>query len=140
VTLPTGNHVSVSDRGAMGRHRVAAVLLLFPLLAFGATPRNPEQARAEFQKAEQLRAELEKKPEAGREAGEYLAAVRAYDRVVRLGPATSQAPSSLIAAARLLAEMGRLFGEAKRLEACAEKYRLLIKEYPRSKLVKEARQ
>ena len=140
VTLPTGNHLSVSDRGAMGRHSVAAVLLLFPLLAFGATPRNPEQARAEFQKAEQLRAELEKKPEAGREAGEYLAAVRAYDRVVRLGPATSQAPSSLIAAARLLAEMGRLFGEAKRLEACAEKYRLLIKEYPRSKLVKEARQ
>lgn len=140
VTLPTGNHVSVSDRGAMGRHRVAAVLLLFPLLAFGATLRNPEQARAEFQKAEQLRAELEKKPEAGREPGEYLAAVRAYDRVVRLGPATSQAPSSLIAAARLLAEMGRLFGEAKRLEACAEKYRFLIKEYPRSKLVKEARQ
>jgi len=140
VTLPTGNHVSVSDRGAMGRHRVAAVLLLFPLLAFGATLRNPEQARAEFQKAEQLRAELEKKPEAGREAGEYLAAVRAYDRVVRLGPATSQAPSSLIAAARLLAEMGRLFGEAKRLEASAEKYRFLVKEYPRSKLVKEAKQ
>jgi len=140
VTLPTGNHVSVSDRGAMGRHRVAAVLLLFPLLAFGATPRNPEQARAEFQKAEQLRAELEKKPEAGREPADYLAAVRAYDRVVRLGPATSQAPSSLIAAARLLAEMGRLFGEAKRLEACAEKYRFLIKEYPRSKLVKEAKQ
>lgn len=140
MTLPTGNHVSVSDRGAMGRHRVAAVLLLFPLLAFGATPRNPEQARAEFQKAEQLRAELEKKPEAGREAGEYLAAVRAYDRVVRLGPATSQAPSSLMAAARLLAEMGRLFGEAKRLEASAEKYRFLIKEYPRSKLVKEAKQ
>ena len=140
MTLPTGNHLSVSDRGAMGRHRVAAVLLLFPLLAFGATPRNPEQARAEFQKAEQLRAELEKKPEAGREAGAYLAAVRAYDRVVRLGPATSQAPSSLIAAARLLAEMGRLFGEAKRLEAGAEKYRFLIKEYPRSKLVKEAKQ
>ena len=140
MTLPTGNHLSVSDRGAMGRHRVAAVLLLFPLLAFGATPRNPEQARAEFQKAEQLRAELEKKPEAGREAGAYLAAVRAYDRVVRLGPATSQAPSSLIAAARLLAEMGRLFDEAKRLEASAEKYRFLIKEYPRSKLVKEAKQ
>ena len=140
MTLPTGNHLSVSDRGAMGRHRVAAVLLLFPLLAFGATPRNPEQARAEFQKAEQLRAELEKKPEAGREPADYLAAVRAYDRAVRLGPATSQAPSSLIAAARLLAEMGRLFGEAKRLEASAEKYRFLIKEYPRSKLVKEAKQ
>jgi len=140
VTLPTRNHASVNDRGAMGRHSVAAVLLLLPLLAFGATPRNPEQARAEFQKAEQLRAELEKKTEAGREPAEYLAAVRAYERVVRLGPATSQAPSSLIAAARLLAEMGRLFGEAKRLEASAEKYRFLIKEYPRSKLVKEARQ
>ena len=140
VTLPTRDHASVNDRGPMRRHSVAAVLLLLPLLALGATPRNPEQARAEFQKAEQLRAELEKKPEAGREAAEYLAAVRAYDRVVRLGPTTSQAPSSLIAAARLLAEMGRRFGEAKRLEAAAEKYRFLIKEYPHSKLVKEARQ
>jgi len=140
VTLPTRNQASVNDRGPMRRHSLAAVLLLLSLLAFGATPRNPEQARAEFQKAEQLRAELEKKPEAGREPAEYLAAVRAYERVVRLGPATSQAPSSLMAAARLLAEMGRRFGEAKRLEACAEKYRFLLKEYPHSKLVKEARQ
>jgi N-acetylmuramoyl-L-alanine amidase len=117
----------------------ALLLALFPLLASSAPPRNKAQARAEFQRAEQLRAELEAKPEAKRQPGDYLAVIRAYDRVVQLGPTTSAAPDSLLASARLQAEMGRLFGDPNRIERAAEKYRFLIKEYPHSKLVKEAR-
>ncbi len=150
MTLPTGNQANVTDRGLLRRQITAVALLLLPLFAFGSPPARTAppsgasakkaQARVEFQKAEQRRTEFEAKPEASREASDYVALIKAYDRVVTLGPTTSQAPLSLLASARLLAEMGRRFSEPKRLQAAAEKYRFLIKEYPHSRLLNEANQ
>ena len=120
---------------------VAAVLLLCLLAGsgLGATAKKKVQARAEFQKAEQLRTKLEAKPEARRKTAEYLAVIRHYDRAVHLGPTIGEADDSVFAAAELWAEKGELFDDPQALRRAAEKYRFLIREYPYSRFGNRAR-
>ena len=117
----------------------ALLLCLLPGSGLGSTAKKKAQARAEFGKAERLRAELEAKPEAQRQPAEYVAVIRHYDRAVHLGPSVGEADDSVFAAAELWAEKGRLFEDQQSLKRAAEKYRFLIREYPYSKYLKKAR-
>ncbi len=141
VTLPTMNSEGLHSKPPAWHGWVSAVVLLFFLPGFlpAATLQKKAQARAEFHKAEELRAELQAKPETKRRPVDYLAVVRHYERVVRLSPTVQEADDSLLAAAQLLAEMGRLFADGQTLERAAEKYRFLIKGYPRSPYLADAR-
>lgn len=117
--------------------------ILLPLLLFSPLSASPQtrktQARAEFEKAEDLRLRLEAQPQVTRRPADYLAAIRGYQRALHLGPATTVAPESLAAAARMWSEMAAAFGGRQYAANAAERYRFLIKEYPKSKLVAEAR-
>ena len=117
----------------------ALLLCLLPGSGLGSTAKKKAQARAEFGKAERLRAELEAKPEARRRPAEYLGLIRLYDRALHLGPAIGEADDSVFAAAELWAEKGRLFNDPQSRKRAAEKYRFLIREYPYSKYLKKAR-
>jgi len=141
VTLPTMNSETLLSKPPAWHGWVSAVLLLFflPGSVPAATLQKKAQARVEFHKAEELRAELQAKPETKRRPTDYVAVVRHYERVVRLSPTVQEADDSLLAAAQLLAEMGRLFAEGQTIERAAEKYRFLLKEYPRSPYLADAR-
>ena len=115
------------------------LLCLLPGSGLGSTAKKKAQARAEFGKAERLRAELEAKPEARRRPAEYLGLIRLYDRALHLGPDIGEADDSVFAAAELWAEKGRLFNDPQSRKRAAEKYRFLIREYPYSKYLKKAR-
>ena len=117
----------------------ALLLCLLPGSGLGSTAKKKAQARAQFQKAKQLRAKLMAKPEARRRPAEYLGLIRLYDRALHLGPAIGEADDSVFAAAELWAEKGRLFNDPQSRKRAAEKYRFLIREYPYSKYLKKAR-
>ncbi len=126
-----------------GRRRwlaAAAGLLLLPSAAWSAAAPKKAQGRAEFRKAEQLRAQLEARPEVSRKPSDYLAVIRHYERVVHLAPTLSVADDSLAWAARLYADMGHQFRQRQDLARAVEKCRFLLKEYPGSKFAAEARQ
>ncbi len=117
----------------------ALLLCLLPGSGLGSTAKKKAQARAEFGKAERLRAKLGAKPETQRQPAEYVAVIRHYDRAVHLGPSVGEADDSVFAAAELWAEKGRLFNDPKSLKRAKGKYRFLIREYPYSKYLKKAK-
>jgi N-acetylmuramoyl-L-alanine amidase len=141
---------------AWGRHRwLSAVLLalLLPGVVLALTQKNSSAApvqkdspstqkkalgRAEFDKAEELRKQLEARPESKRRVADYLTIIRRYENALRLNPASGMAAESVMTTARLWEEMAAQFGDHKYVQSAAERYRFLIKEYPHSKFVSEA--
>ena len=98
-----------------------------------------QEARTQFDKAEQLREELNGRPAAERTHQDYKRVIDAYRRVYYVAPASSKADASVLAVAELEAEMGRQFvpGE-KDLRSAITEYQFLRKEYPGSKYRFEA--
>ncbi len=93
-----------------------------------------QEARNQFEKAEQMREALNGRPEAERTRREYQRVADAYRRVYYGAPDSSKADASVVAVAELLAEMGRQFqpGE-KDLNSAIKEYEFLRREYPGSK-------
>jgi N-acetylmuramoyl-L-alanine amidase len=106
--------------------------------ASGAQSRKQE-ARLQFEKAEQMREALNGRPEAERTRREYQRVADAYRKVYYVAPASSKADASVMAVAELLVAMGRQFppGE-KDLHSAIAQYQFLRKEYPGSKYRVEA--
>ena len=93
-----------------------------------------QEAANQFEKAEQMREALNGRPEAERTRRDYQRVVDAYRKVYYVASASSKADASVVAAAELLAEMGRQFqpGE-KDLQSAIREYEFLRREYPSSK-------
>jgi len=93
-----------------------------------------QEAANQFEKAEQMREALNGRPEAERTRRDYQRVVDAYRKVYYVASASSKADASVVAAAELLAEMGRQFqpGE-KDLQSAIREYEFLQREYPSSK-------
>ena len=93
-----------------------------------------QEAREQFDKAEQMREALNGRPPDQRTRKDYQHVADAYRKVYYVAPASSKADASVIAVAELLAEMGRQFqpGE-KDLRAAIGEYEFLRREYPGSK-------
>lgn len=127
-------------------HRLSSRLLLLSVLcvavSLGAstTSQNRKQeARIQFEKAEQMREALNGRPEAERTRHDYQKVADAYRKVYYVAPASSKADASVMAVAELLAAMGRQFQpDDKDLQSAIGQYQFLRKEYPGSKYRVEA--
>jgi N-acetylmuramoyl-L-alanine amidase len=115
-----------------------ALVLLFCGLALCALPpsyaNRKQQARDQFDKAEQMREALNGQPANERTRKEYQHVADAYRKVYYVAPMSSKADASVVAVAEILVEMGRQFqpGE-KDLRAAIAEYEFLRREYPGSK-------
>jgi N-acetylmuramoyl-L-alanine amidase len=119
--------------------RVLRLLLAFMLLfagtavAAGPAVRN-QQAREQFEKAEQMREALNGRPAEQRTRKEFQRVADAYRKVYYVAPGSSKADVSVVAVAEVLAEMGRQFDPGEKyLRAAISEYEFLRREYPGSK-------
>src|SRR5271169_3549384 len=104
-----------------------------PSLASNAVSRKQE-ARDQFEKAEQMREALNGRPEEERTRRDYQRVADAYRKVYYVAPDSSKADASVVAVAELLAGMGRQFEpDDKDLNEAIHEYEFLRHEYPGSK-------
>ncbi|MBZ5641333.1 MAG: N-acetylmuramoyl-L-alanine amidase [Acidobacteriia bacterium] len=111
------------------------VLSFFPLLASGNDTTSPERrdaAKAQFDRAEKARMELESQTEIKRSLKDYTALVREYKRVYLITPRAAPVPQSINQAAELYRTMGDLFDE-KYYQSSIDEYQFLLKQYPTTK-------
>jgi len=117
---------------------VTITLLCLLGVSLHAAPPNStvrkQQAREQFDKAEQMREALNGQPADQRTRKDFQHVADAYRKVYYVAPASSKADASVIAVAEILADMGRQFqpGE-KDLRAAIGEYEFLRREYPGSK-------
>ncbi len=135
---------SISGRALALAAAAGLSLSLLPVRLDAATSAHRKQlARQQFARAEQARGQLNAKPEEERRPADYLAAVRAYEEVVRLAPTVRQAPESLFRAAELCRQLAERLGENKAAAnyrgMAREKYEFLLKEYPENRFLAESK-
>ena len=123
-----------------GLQALAAMALLFVLTTASLQASPPssaarkEQAREQFDKAEQMREALNGRPADQRSRKDYQHVADAYRKVYYVSPASSKADASVVAVAEILADMGRQFQpDEKDLRAAISQYEFLRREYPGSK-------
>ena len=87
-----------------------------------------------WEQAEKDREALESTPEGDRTHAQYTRAMDAYRAIYHSNPADLHAPAAINAVAELLAEQGRIFHDAKSLNAAIGQYEFLRKQYPGSSL------
>ncbi len=115
------------------------VLVASPAVWASTTAVRKQEARVQFDKAEQMREALNGRPAGERTRREYQRVIDAYRKVYYGDPAASKADASVLAVAELLAEAGRQFQpDEKDLQSAIGQYRFLRKEYPGSKYRVEA--
>jgi N-acetylmuramoyl-L-alanine amidase len=109
-------------------------LSLFPLIARteNNSPARREQAKTQFDRAENARQTLEARPENARTLKEYTALVSQYQRVYLITSHATEAPAAIHQVAELFRTMGDLF-DVKYYQRSVDTYQYLIREYPSSK-------
>ena len=113
---------------------VLALVGTLSAAASGNSALRNQQARQQFEKAEQMREALNGRPADQRTRKDYLHLADAYRKVYYVAPGSSKADASVIAVAEILAEMGRQFlPREKDLRAAIGEYEFLRREYPGSK-------
>ena len=116
-----------------------AIIAVLSLPAFGTTVQQKKQiARGQFEKAEELREELNGTPIRERRQRDYQKVMDAYRRVYYLAPTSNRADAAVVAVAELLAEQGRNLKDEKSLHDAIGQYEFLRREYPGSKYRVEA--
>jgi N-acetylmuramoyl-L-alanine amidase len=137
---PSTHRLSSLYQCRAGLRLSAAVALLAVLIGIspGAFASNStarkQQARDQFEKAEQMREALNGRPEEERTRRDYQRVADAYRKVYYVAPASSKADASVVAVAELLAEMGRQFQPGdKDLNSAIREYEFLRHDYPGSK-------
>ncbi len=113
---------------------LALAATLSSTVASASSAERKQEARQQFEKAEQMREALNGRPAEQRTRKEYIRVADAYRKVYYVAPASSKADASVVAVAEVLADMGRQFqpGE-KDLRAAIGEYEFLRREYPGSK-------
>lgn len=105
----------------------------------GSPQARKQQARTQFETAEQMREALNGRPADERTRRDYQKVADAYRKVYYGSPGSSKADASVVAVAEILAEMGRQFTPGdKDLHAAIGQYEFLRREYPGSKYRIEA--
>ncbi len=94
-------------------------------------------AHAQFVRAEQLRTELESKPERARSLQDYKDAVAAFRRVYLLTARAPEVPAAIDTVGALYEKMGALFGHSY-FDSAIEAYQYLVREYPASRYREKA--
>jgi N-acetylmuramoyl-L-alanine amidase len=121
------------------RAMILAGLALFAAAASAAVPsERRENAVAAYEKAQQMRATLEARPEGKRPKEEYKKVIDAYFEVYRLDPAYSKAPVALAAVAEINQEMGHEFSSDAYFLEAIKSFRFVMKEYPKNHISRGA--
>jgi N-acetylmuramoyl-L-alanine amidase len=112
----------------------AVVSLTCGALLFTLTGTAPGQtARApSYEHAEHLREALDSRATASRTRLDYSRVIRAFRAIYQTDPGTAKADASVLAAATLLTEEGRLFNDAALLRSAINQFELLQVQYPNS--------
>jgi N-acetylmuramoyl-L-alanine amidase len=104
------------------------------LNAVPSTATRKQQARENYDRAEQMREALNGQPASERTRKEYQHVADAYRKVYYVAPMSSKADASVVAVAEILVEMGRQFPSGEKdLRAAISEYEFLRREYPGSK-------
>ncbi len=109
------------------------VLVTAVLPGMAGARRSEAWARAQFENAEKMRAELSGRASGERSRHDYQKVIDAYRRVYLGSPSSSKADPSVAAEAELTAEMGRRFADEATLRKAIRQYEFLRREYPGSK-------
>ena len=118
---------------------LALGLAIVSVAARGAVPSGRRQrALAAFDKAQQMRVALEARQSGKRSKDEYKKVIAAYYDVYRLNPNSSKATPALTIVGDLYREMGREFTSDTYYWEAIKSYQSLIKQYPHSRLGREA--
>src|SRR5574340_562489 len=137
--LPTWSSSSqVRARSKMRFLRVLSAAMVVwalaaPAFSVAGGKGKKQVARTQFEKAERMREALNGRPASERSRREYQKEVDASRRVYYTPPTSSQASTSVVAVAELLAESGRAFRDEKLLRDAIGQYEFLRREYPGSK-------
>ena len=117
------------------RHAFRTVLcLLISGLSLYAAPNGADdQARAQFATAVRMRTMLEGYLEKDRNVSDYKQTIDAYRKVYQTSTESDEVPPAIIAEAELYVEMGQLY-DAKYYQSAIDTYRLLLEQYPDSRL------
>jgi len=111
-----------------------ACLMLAPVSTFARTVAQKKQAaKAQFEVAENLRDNLEAKPESQRTRREFQKVMDAYRKVYYTAPSWAKADAAVLAVAELLDDQGRILKDAKSFQDAIGQYEFLRREYPGSK-------
>jgi N-acetylmuramoyl-L-alanine amidase len=116
---------------------VAAVLVVCAVPAALAQSSKRDAARAQYDRAQKMRASLEGKPQNGRTLEEYKSVVDAYRRVYLITPQALEVTPALMAASELYQDMGRQF-DPEYFLLSIDTYQFLLKEYPGTKYRQDA--
>ena len=139
-------HRDLQTRCLVRRYARAGVflgLLLGMMLAGSMAIRADEAserraaAKAQFARAEGLRAVLEGKPERKRSLQEYTQVTAAYRRVYLITPHAAEVPAAIKQVAELYSQMGRQF-EPQYFRSALTAYEFLVRDYPASRYRQEA--
>jgi N-acetylmuramoyl-L-alanine amidase len=95
------------------------------------------EAKAQFARAEGLRAALEAKPERQRSLQEYSQVVTSYRRVYLITPHAAEVPDAIMQVADLYSKMGQEF-DPKYFHSAIDAYEYLVSDYPASGRRQEA--
>lgn len=115
-----------------------AALIGHPVSLYSKTPR--EIAAERFERAQVLLADLDAVPELELGVKQYDLVANTFRGVHRATPASSYCDDALLAAAHVYARMASRFGEDPHKARAITAYQYLIREYPHSKLLDEARE
>jgi len=92
-----------------------------------------QAANTQFERAQQLREELNGTPKDERSADEYQQVIEAFRKVYYTAPTSSKADESVLAVAELFSEMGRDLDDDKYSQNAIGQYEYLRREYPGSR-------
>jgi N-acetylmuramoyl-L-alanine amidase len=108
--------------------------MLAPVSTFARTVAQKKQAaKAQFEVAENLRDNLEGKPETQRTRREYQKVMDAYRKVYYTAPSWAKADAAVLAVAELLDDQGSILNDTKSFQDAIGQYEFLRREYPGSK-------
>lgn len=125
----------VARFGAMALIPAAAAIFFCAQIAKAQS--SSEQAETQYQKAEQMRAAVEAKPENARALADYKSLIAAYRRVYLLSSSAGAVTPALMEVAQLYHDMGDQFDQAYYQNALVT-YKFLIAQYPGSKFRTDA--
>lgn len=121
-------------------HGSLVVCLLIALVATTAEAKTKRESAAEqFRRAETLLEDLRAVPPLELSVKQYELVADAFRKVHRITPASSYCDDALLAAAQVETMRIERFGGQKDRERAISAYRFLLREYPHSKLLAEAR-
>ena len=117
---------------------VSMALLFLVLCAPGARAQSRHsQAKAQYDKAQQMRQTLEAEPQDSRKLSEYKKVVTAYRRVYLITASAPETTLALQAVAQLYRDMGSDF-DREYYQSSIVTYKFLVSQYPTSKLRSDA--